>query len=84
MASSVDRFDPKMPRNPMAIEHHPGHLNKGPILAFNNATLLRHIQRGKLMPESQRSTKGFKMSIFELCAIVTANHSHGILRKLIF
>jgi hypothetical protein len=34
------------------------------------------------MLESQRSTKGFKMSIFELCAIVTANDSNCILRKL--
>jgi hypothetical protein len=35
------------------------------------------------MLEAQRSTKGFKMSILEFCAIVTMNHSHGILRELI-
>jgi hypothetical protein len=67
----------------MLIEHRPGHLNKGLILVFNNAILSGHIQRGKLMLKSQRSAKGFKMNIFEFCAIFTANHFHGILRKLI-
>ena len=40
MASSVDRFGPKTPRSPMLIKHRPGHLNKGPIFAFNNTILL--------------------------------------------
>jgi hypothetical protein len=35
------------------------------------------------MLEAQRSIKGFKISIFELCAIVTANYSYEILRELI-
>jgi hypothetical protein len=83
MASSVDRFGPKMPRSPMLIKHCPGHLNKGPIFVFNNTILLGHIQRGKLMLESQRSTKGCKLSIFEFWAIVTAYSSHGIFRELI-
>jgi hypothetical protein len=67
----------------MLIEHRPGHLNKGPILALNNTILQRDIEREKQMLVAQRSTKGFKMSIVELCAIVTANRSHGILRELI-
>jgi hypothetical protein len=67
----------------MLIKHRPGHLNKGPILAFNNAILLRHIRIGKLMLESQRGTKSLKMSVYEFCAIVTAYSSHDILRKLI-
>jgi hypothetical protein len=67
----------------MLIEHRPSHLNKGPILALNNTILLRDIGRGKLMLKAQRSTKGFKVSILKLCAIVTANRSHGILRELI-
>ena len=67
----------------MLIKHCPGHLNKGPILAFNNAILLGHIWRGKLMLESQRSTKGCKVSIFELCAIVNVYSSHDIFWKLI-
>jgi hypothetical protein len=58
MVGSVDRFGPKAPRSPMLIKHCPGHVNKGPILAFNNAILLRHIRRGKLMLKSQRSTHG--------------------------
>ena len=67
----------------MLIEHHPSHLNKVLILALNNTILLGDIRRGKLMLEAQRSTKGFKMSILEFYAIVTANCSHGILRELI-
>jgi hypothetical protein len=82
MATSVDCLGPKSPRSPM-LKHHSGHLNKGPILAFSNAILLRYICRGKLMLEYQRSTKGLKMRILEFCVIVTANRSHGILGKLI-
>jgi hypothetical protein len=67
----------------MLIEHHPSHLNKGPILVLNNTILLRNIRREKLVLEAQRSTTGFKMSILEFCAIVTTNRSHGILRELI-
>jgi hypothetical protein len=63
----------------MLIKHRPGHLNKGPILTFNNAILLWHIRRGKLMLESQRSTKGCTLSIFEFRAIVTAYSFYGIL-----
>jgi hypothetical protein len=67
----------------MLIKHRPGHLKKGPIFAFNNTILLGHIRRGKLMLESQRSTIGGKLSIFEFCAIVTAYSCHDIFRKLI-
>jgi hypothetical protein len=63
----------------MLIEHCPSHLNKGPILTLNNIILLGDIRRGKLMLKTQKSTKGFKMSILELCAIVTMNYNHGIL-----
>jgi hypothetical protein len=49
MVTSVDRFNPKTPRNPMLIKHRPDHLNKGLILALNNAILLGHIRRRKLM-----------------------------------
>ena len=83
MARGVDRFGPISPRSPVLIEHRPSHLYKGPILALNNAILIGDIRRGKLMLEAQRSTKGFKMSILEFCAIVTTNCSTGILRELI-
>jgi hypothetical protein len=83
MARGVDRFSPISPRSPMLIEHHPSHLNKGLILALNNTILQRDIRRGKLMLETQRSTKSFKMNILEFCAIITVNRSHGILRELI-
>jgi hypothetical protein len=83
MTHDLDHFGPISPTSPILIEHHPGHLNKGPILALNYTILLRDIERGKLMLEAQRSIKGFKMSILELCAIVTVNCSHGTLRELI-
>jgi hypothetical protein len=83
MARSVDRFGPKTPKSPMLIEHHPSHLNKGTIVVFKNVILLRQIYIVKLMLESQRSTKGFKMSTFEFCSIIIVNRSHGIIRKLI-
>jgi hypothetical protein len=51
MAGSVDRLGPKMRRSLMLIKHHLGHLNKGPILAFNIGILLRQIRRGKLIPK---------------------------------
>jgi hypothetical protein len=83
MAICVDHFSPKLPRSTMLIERRPSHLNKGLILVFNNAIRLRYIWRGKLMLRTQSSTKGLKMSILEFCFIVTMNHSHGILWKLI-
>jgi len=66
----------------MLIEHRPGHLNNGPIFALNNTILMGNIRRGKLVLKTQRSTKGIKLGVFELCAIVTAYSSHGILRQL--
>jgi hypothetical protein len=60
----------------LLIKHRPGHLNKGLILALNNAILQRHIPRGELMLESQKNTKGIKMNILEFYAIVIANCSH--------
>jgi hypothetical protein len=59
MARGVDLFGLISPRSPILIEHRPGLLNKGLILALNNTILLRDIRRGKLMLEVQRSTKGF-------------------------
>jgi hypothetical protein len=52
MADSVDRFGLKPHRSPMLIKHCPSHLNKGPILALDDAIALRHIRRGKLMLKS--------------------------------
>jgi hypothetical protein len=57
MVGSVDHFGPKTPRSPMLIEYHTGHLYKGLILAFNDAILLGHIQRGKPMLESKEALK---------------------------
>jgi hypothetical protein len=55
----------------MLIEHRPSHLNKGLIFPFNNAIMLRYTGRGKLMLKIQGSRQSLKMSVLELCAIVT-------------
>jgi hypothetical protein len=76
MASYVDCLDPKLLWSPMPIEHCPSHLNKSLILAFNNAILLRYIQRGKLILKTEGSIKGLKIVILELCIIVIMTMSH--------
>jgi hypothetical protein len=65
----------------MLIEHHPGHLNKGPILALNNTILLRDIRREKLVLKTQR-TKGIKLRVLKFRAIVTVDSSYGIFGQL--
>src|SRR5579859_2883416 len=62
IASSVNSLGPISPRSPMLIEHHPGHLNKGPILSLNYSILRGNIWRGELMFETKISTEVFKMS----------------------
>jgi hypothetical protein len=49
MTRGVDHFGPIPPRSPMLIEHRPGHLNQGMILALNNTILLRATKQGKLV-----------------------------------
>jgi hypothetical protein len=66
----------------MLIEHCPGHLDKGLILALNNTILLRDIRRGELVLKTQRRAEGIKLRVLELCAIVTMYSSHGILWQL--
>jgi hypothetical protein len=66
----------------MLIEHHPGHLNKGLILALNNTALLRDIRRGELVLKTQRRAEGIKLRVLEFCAIVTAYSSYDILWQL--
>ena len=80
IASSVNSFGPIAPRSPMLIEHRPGHLNKGPILSLNYSILRGNIWRGVLVFKTKIMTEMVKTSILELCAIVTANRSHGIFR----
>src|SRR5579859_8183184 len=78
VASRVNSFGPKASRSPMLIEHRPGHLNKGPILSLNYSVLRGNIRRGVLVFETKIMAEVVKMSIFEFCAIVTANRSHGM------
>jgi hypothetical protein len=53
MASGIHRFCPIFPRSPMLIEHHPSHLTKGTIFPLNHTILTSHIERRKLMFETQ-------------------------------
>jgi hypothetical protein len=57
MASCVDRLGLISPRTPMLIEHHPSHLNKGPILALNNTILLREENKCSRTKEAQKVSK---------------------------
>src|SRR5579883_2008901 len=83
IASSVNSFGPIAPRSPMLIEHRPGHLNKGPIFALNYSILWRNIWRGVLVFKTVITAEIVKTRVFEFCAIVTANRSHGIFRQLV-
>ena len=59
----------------MLIEHRPSHLNQRP---FYNSILLWSVGGRVLVFKTLITAKGVKTSIFELCAIVTANRSHGM------
>ena len=62
----------------MLIEHRPSHLNQRPILPFYNSILLWSVGGRKLVFKTLITAKVVKTSIFEFCAIVTANRSHGL------
>ena len=62
----------------MLIEHHPSHLNKRPIFPLCNSVLLWSVEGRKLVFKTLITAKGVKTSIFEFCAIVTADRSHGL------
>ena len=62
----------------MLIEHRPRHLNQRPILPLYNPILLWSVGGRILVFKTLITAKGVKTSIFELCAIVTANRSNGM------
>ena len=62
----------------MLIEHRPRHLNQRPILPLYNSILLWSIGRRILVFKPLITAKGVKTSVFELCAIITVNRSHGL------
>ena len=62
----------------MLIEHRPRHLNQRPILLFYNSILLWSVGGRILVFKTLITAKGVKTSISELCAIITANCSHGM------
>ena len=78
ITSGIDRLSPVLSRSPMLIEHRPRHLNQRPILPFYNSILLWSVGGRVLVFKSLITAKGVKTSIFELCAIVTVNRSHGM------
>ena len=62
----------------MLIEHRPRHLNQRPILPLYNSILLWSVGRRILVFKTLITAKDIKMSVFEFCAIVRADHSHGL------
>ena len=62
----------------MLIEHRPRHLNLRPILPLYNSILLWSVGRRILVFEPLITAKGVKTSVFEFCAIVTVDRSHGL------
>ena len=78
VSSGVNRLSPVFARSPMLIEHHPRHLNQCPILPLYNSILLWSVGRRILVFKPLITAKGIKTSVFEFCAIVTADHSHGL------
>jgi len=62
----------------MLIEHRPSYLNQRPILSLYNSILLWSVGGRILVFKTLITAKCVKMSIFEFCAIVTANLSHGM------
>ena len=78
ITSGIDGLSPVLSRSPMLIEHRPRHLNQRPILPFYISILLWSVGRRVLVFKTLITAKGVKMSIFEFCAIVTANRSHGL------
>jgi hypothetical protein len=75
ITSGVNRLSPVFARSPMLIEHHPRHLNQRPILPLYNSILLWSVGRRILVFKPLITTKGVKTSVFEFCAIITANRS---------
>jgi hypothetical protein len=67
----------------MLINHRPSHLTPGSIFPFHNTILGRRIRTQKLVFQTQVMEKGFKMTVSELRAIVTADCSYGISVPLI-
>ena len=62
----------------MLIEHRSRHLNQRPILPLYNSILLWSARRRILVFKPLITAKGVKTSVFEFCAIVTADRSHGL------
>jgi hypothetical protein len=73
IASGANSIDPKAPRSPVLIEHHPSHLNQSAVLSFHESILLRNARGGKLLINPTLKAKLIKRGIFELSPIVTAN-----------
>jgi hypothetical protein len=67
----------------MLIKHRPSHLTQGPVLPFHNTILGRRIRTRKLVFKTQVIAKGFKASVFEFRAIVTADCLYGISMPLV-
>src|SRR4029079_6901511 len=78
VTSGVNRLNPVFARSPMLIEHRPRYLNQRPILPLYNSILLWSVGRRILVFKPLITAKCVETSVFEFCAIITANRSHGL------
>src|SRR6185312_14466194 len=78
ITSGIDRLSLVLLRSPMLVEHRPRHLNQRPILPFYNSILLWSVGRRILVFKTLITAKDIKTSVFEFCAIVRADRSHGL------
>src|SRR6185503_18477157 len=78
VTSGVNRLSPVFARSPMLIEHRSRHFNQHPILPLYNSILLWSVGRRILVFKPLITAKDIKTSVFEFCAIVRADRSHGL------
>jgi hypothetical protein len=71
MARGIHRLNPISPWSPM-LKHRPSHLTKGTIFPFYYTILTSNIGRGKLMFETQITTKDFELRVLKFSAIVAS------------
>jgi hypothetical protein len=83
IACCIHRLSPEPSRSPMLIKHRPSHLTQGYVFPFHNTIMGRRIRTRKLVFKTQVMAKGFKTRVSESCAIVTMDHSYGIIVFLV-
>ena len=71
VASSINGFRLELSWSLLLIKHPMCHLNEGYVLALHDAILLRCVQSGELMSDSQCIQVKVEAGVLELSAVVT-------------